>query len=85
LPSADDCPECNSRNQGGRSYKKPRFNDEPRGPVVMGRRERTPVHDRLRGKVSMHDRLGGKVMLCDPSGGRVPARDRLEQMANEGI
>jgi hypothetical protein len=39
LPSADNCPECNS--QGSRSYKKPHHDDESR------RRERIPMHDRL--------------------------------------
>ena len=77
MPSAYDCPECN--DQGNRSYKKPRHDDE------SYRRERTPVHDRLGKKVSVHDRQGGRTILRDPAGRRVPAHDKLEQMADDRV
>ena len=78
LPTVDDCPECNNLYRGGQSYKKPRFDDGPRRPIKVERRERTPVRDRLGRRPSVHDRLGGRVILRDPSGGRIPAHDRLE-------
>ena len=64
MPSADDCPKCNNKYQGGRSYKKPHFSDEPCGSMMMGRRERTPIHDWLGGNVSVHDRLGAELCFA---------------------
>ena len=43
------------------------------------------MHDRLGKRVSVHDRLGGRTMLSDPTGRRIPARNRLEQMANDRV
>ena len=77
MPSAYDCPECNS--QGSRSYKKSRHDND------LYRRERASVHDRLGKRVSVHDRLGGRTMLRDSAGRRVPAHDRLEQMADDRV
>jgi len=77
LPSADNFPECNG--QGGRSYKKPRRDDE------LHRRECVPMHDRLGKWVSVHDRLGGRTMIRDPAGRRVSIHDRLEKMADDRI
>ena len=50
LPSVDDCPECKGLYRDNRSYKKPRFDVGPRGPIIRGRREyerRITVHDWL--------------------------------------
>ena len=43
------------------------------------------MHDRVGKRVSVHDRLGGKTMLSDPAGRRIPARNRLEQMADDRV
>jgi len=86
LPSADDCPECNGLYCDSRPYKKPRFDDGPRGPVIRERCEyerRIPAHDRLGGRIPMHDRLGGKTMPHDLLEGQIPAHDWLEQLAND--
>jgi len=86
LPLADDCPECNGLYRDSRSYKKPRFDDGPRGPVIRERREYErciPIHDRLGGRIPVHDQLGGKSMLRDSSEGRIHVHDQLEQMAND--
>ena len=87
LPTADNCPECNGFYLDDRSYKKPRVDQRPRGPIIRerGDERRTPVHDWLGGWVSVHDWLGGRTMLCDPAGGRIPADERLEQMANARV
>jgi len=49
LPTADNCPECNGFFLDDRSYKKPRVDQRPRGPIirVRGDDRRTLVHDRL--------------------------------------
>ena len=79
----DNCPECNGFYHEDRSYKKPHFDQRPRGPII---RERgnvgcISVHDRLGGRVSVHDRLRGRTMLRDPAGGRISADERVEQAA----
>jgi hypothetical protein len=77
LPIADNYPECNGFYRDDRSYKKPRVDLRPQGPIIRERSDerRTP----------MHDQLGGRVSVCDPLGGRIPADERLEQMANDRI
>ena len=52
LPTVDDCPECNDFYCEDRSYKKPRFDQRPRGPIIRERGD-----DR---RVSVHDRLGAE-------------------------
>ena len=58
LPIVDNCPECNGFYRDDRSYKKPRVDQRPRGPIIRegDDHKRTPVHDRL----------GGRAMLRDP-------------------
>src|SRR6185436_2811539 len=34
LPTIDNCPECNGFYREDRSYKKPRFDQRPRGPII---------------------------------------------------
>jgi hypothetical protein len=53
LPSVDDCPECSDLYCDNCSYKKPRFDDRPHGPII---RERCEYERR----VYVHDRLGGQ-------------------------
>ena len=50
LPTVDNCPECNGFYREDRSFKKPRFDQRPRGPII---RERSD--DKC---ISVHDRLG---------------------------
>ena len=71
LPTVDNCPECNDFYREDRSYKKPCFDQRPRGSIIRERGDdrRISVHDRLGGRVSVHDRLGGRTMLRDPVGG----------------
>jgi hypothetical protein len=83
LPTAKDCPECNNLFRGGRSYKKPRFDDGLHRP--MARWEHTPIHDRLGEKISVLDRLGGRTMLRDPAEGRIHVHHRLERMADDRV
>ena len=41
LPTVDNCPECNDFYREDRSYKKPRFDQRPRWPIIREReRER---------------------------------------------
>ena len=56
----DNCPECNGFYREDRSYKKPRFDQRPQGPIIRERGDdrRISVHDRLGDRVSVHDRLG---------------------------
>ena len=84
LPTVDNCPECNGFYREDRSYKKPRFDQRPRGPIIRERGDdrRIPVHDWLGDRVSVHDRLGGRTMLRDPVGGRISADEHVEQTAN---
>ena len=79
--------ECNGFYREDQSYKKPRFDQRPRGPIIRERGDdrRIPVHDWLGDRVSVHDRLGGRTILRDPAGGRVPADERLEHMANARV
>jgi len=68
LPSADYCPECNGLYSGSRSYKKPHFDNGPRGPIIRERheyRKRIPAHDQLGGTIPAHDRLGGRIPVHD--------------------
>ena len=37
LPTVDNCPECNGFYHGDRSYKKPCFDQRPRGPIIRER------------------------------------------------
>ena len=50
LRTVDNCPECNSFYRDDRSFKKPHFDQRPRGPII---RERS--NDR---RISVHDWLG---------------------------
>ena len=50
LPTVDNCPECNGFYREDRSFKKPQFDQRPRGLII---RERS--NDR---RISVHDRLG---------------------------
>ena len=87
LPTVDNCPECNGFYREDRSYKKPRFDQRPRGPIIRERNDdrHIHVHDRLWGRVSVHDRLGGRTMLRDPAGGRISADERVEQTADTRV
>ena len=87
LPTVDNYPECNGFYREDRSYKKPRFDQRPRGPIIRERGDdrRIPVHDQLGGSVSVHDRLGGRTMLCDPAGGRISADERVEWIADAQV
>ena len=71
LPTVDNCPECNGFYREDRSYKKPHFDQRPRGPIIRERGD-----DR---HISVHDRLGGRTMLCDPAGGRISVDEQIEQ------
>jgi len=57
LPTADNCPECNGFYREDLSFKKPRFDQRPRGPIIRERNDDRciSVHDRLGGRVSVHD------------------------------
>ena len=77
LPTVDNCPECNNFYLEDRSYKKPRFDQRPRGPII-----REKGDDR---RNSVHDRLGGRTMLCDPAGGRIFVDERVEQIADARV
>ena len=83
LPTVDNCLECNGFYREDQSYKKPRFDQRPRGPIIRERGDdrRIPVHDWLGDRVSVHDRLGGRTMLRDPAGGRISADERVERTA----
>ena len=87
LPTVDNCPECNGFCREDRSYKKPHFDQRPRGPIIRERGDdrRVLVHCRLGDRVSVHDRLGGRTMLRDPAGGRVSADERVEQAATAQV
>ena len=65
LPIVDNFPECNGFYREDQSYKKPRFDQMPRGPIIRERGD-----DR---RISVHDQLGGRTMLRDPAGGRISA------------
>ena len=73
LPTVDNCPECNGFYHEDRSYKKPWFDQRPRGPII-----REKGDDKC---ISIHDRLGGRTMLRDPAGGRISTDERVEQAA----
>ena len=81
LPTVDNCPECHGFYREDWSFKKPHFDQRPRGPIIRERSNdrRISVHDRLGGRVSVHDRLGSRTMLRDPAGGRISADERVEQ------
>jgi len=58
LPTVDNCPECNGFYHDSRSYKRPRIDHRPQGPIIreIGEYEgRAPVHDRLGGRIYVHD------------------------------
>ena len=87
LPTVDNFPECNGFYREDQSYKKPRFDQRPQGPIIRERNDDRciPIHDRLGGRVSVHDRLGGRTMLRYPVGERILANEQLEQMANARV
>ena len=66
----DDCPECNSFYREDWSFKKARFDQRPRGPIIRERGDdrHISVHDRRGGRVSVHDRLGGRTMITQEEG-----------------
>ena len=60
LPTVDNCLECNNFYHDDQSYKKPRVDHRPQGPIIRERGDdsRISIHDWLGGKVSVHDLLG---------------------------
>jgi hypothetical protein len=86
MPTAENCPECNTTYNNNKSSKRACFYDKiPTTKDHQGfDNQRVSVHDRLGGRASVHDRLGGKASVHDRLGSRVneESNDQLEEMAD---
>ena len=77
LPIVDNCPECNGFYREDQLYKKPRFDQRSRGPIIRERNDNRHI--------SVLDWLGGRSMLRDPVGGQISADEQLERTADAQV
>nr|TKW09925.1 hypothetical protein SEVIR_6G133608v2 [Setaria viridis] len=86
LPSADNCPKCNSPYRNNRPFRRSCSRDGRPEPISRNWREqedqRPSVRDRLGGRSDRYDRLEDRHERNDRLGGRFDRRDQPEARTN---